>query len=386
MGPKKEPLDTKGRKDILRGLKKHLSKEIEVDTFTAADQAYLEYWTAEKLKQIDVLKDLLHKRNLENEALKSALQEIKNKCGERIAELRSRVNGKCDEIADLTEQNHNLLDDRESKLKSFDEQLNRERLKFEDAKERFSCEIKMLNTKLNNVENFRAERDHLIEKHVALQNYLRDMEERAAGIVHVYQRLDLINKDRMGQELKDRLLKLSIEFQEASQTETTRSLIRENIAINNELGGHIGSWQALHDENYELKKERHSLITELRGEDVLKEKCLSLNVLQTEVIERLAYEQKKLDLFHQETNNLQELMGRLGKKLEEVTAEATAAELEANLQLQAKHNLMTQVNELEHNCMALSNIIYDEEINLKKALLHVAEAQDFKQRKERLRF
>lgn len=99
-----------------------------------------------------------------------------------------------------------------------------------------------------------------------------------------YQKLDLINKDRMGQELKERLLKLSIEFQEASQTETTRSLIRENIAINNELGGHIGSWQGLHDQNQELKRLRYLMRHDLRSEESLKEKCLALNILQVIII------------------------------------------------------------------------------------------------------
>lgn len=185
MGPKKEaePINTKDRLAKLRGFKRYLSKEIIEDTWTAGDQAYLDFWNAEKIAQITKLEEMLEKKSQENSNMKVKLKQTEDHYGQQIVDLRAKVNEKCEEIAQMTEDNHRFLQCRGTDLNGFDAALHDEEQKFVHTREKLSTEIKMLNSKLKNIEEFRFQRDGLIEQYRAQLKHLQALEESAASIV-----------------------------------------------------------------------------------------------------------------------------------------------------------------------------------------------------------
>ncbi|CAB0016878.1 unnamed protein product [Nesidiocoris tenuis] len=366
---------SRAKTPALNELKKLLSKEILEDTVTAADKAYREFGVTERIAQIEKLERFIEITESENAELKSSFEKERCSNEEKIAPLREKVNKNCEQVARLTCENRRLMKEKEASLISYSKQLATNSNNFKRTQEKLASEIKLLNDKLANLEEFRQQRANLVERNNRTQSHLKVVQERTAGIVNVYKRLDLINKDRIAQELKENLLKLSIQLQESSSTGATKSLVRENIAINNELSAQVGSWQALWDENRELKKQKRELLSTAKDEEKQTENCLRANVLQTQIIDRLVHELEKTDGYYEEMQNLESLLGGLEKELERASCRVRATDEQMRRLLQNKHAVQTKVNELTKECNSIESTNHEELVNLRTALLHVADAQ-----------
>lgn len=91
---------------------------------------------------------------------------------------------------------------------------------------------------------------------------------------------------RLQKELEKRLLQLSADFQATFQLRIashTQRVIRENVAVNNELATMMSSWKEMMDENFELKQERTKLQVELSHVQATRDEIQRTNMRKQQV-------------------------------------------------------------------------------------------------------
>ncbi|KAK9507527.1 hypothetical protein O3M35_007364 [Rhynocoris fuscipes] len=148
--------------------------------------------------------------------------------------------------------------------------------------------------------------------------------------------------------MEDKLVQLSTDFQKTTQSRiasTTQNLIRENIAINNELFLLISSWQEIHADNEKLTNQLKEISLESQLTKEQLEKTFHKNVLQAQVIEKLACECSRIITFSEEFFQNKKTIETLEKENNELKSQIRHALYEAEKMKQEKQILEIKIDE-----------------------------------------
>lgn len=228
------------------------------DAVKAVDRTFYELTINDlnlKLANLRAYNVRTDERNIELEAQMKQLEEDRTDVTaylDRTLQLKTNVN------VDLEEKLSELAKVRASETTEFKRQIREQELKYKTMQDELTSEIKLLTGKLNSLEEFRIQKDELMAKFDQQEDELRIQTKNHRELIYDIERKQVIDKDRMKKEVENRLLQLSNAFAKSNEIRISahvQRLVRENIALNNELDRMMFSQRRLQNEKNAMEEE-----------------------------------------------------------------------------------------------------------------------------------
>lgn len=160
-----------------------------------------------------------------------------------------------------------------------------------------SSEIKLLTGKLNSMEEFRLQRDDLMAKFDTQEMELKEQAKKHKAILYEMERKVILDKERMRKDVENKLLELSTEFTKTSDLRvaaSTQRLVRENIALNNDMDRMVFTQERLQRENEEMRKKHRDIAGQYEASVTEKKRLIKTGEQQLEIIKNLTNEYEDL--------------------------------------------------------------------------------------------
>ncbi|XP_026744501.1 cilia- and flagella-associated protein 157-like [Trichoplusia ni] len=326
MAPKKD----KGKKD-----------EDKAGTFNEVERTFLELQLAECNRKVARLRTALDEYELRNEELQASYDKLDEDRADIIAYLKKTLAVKNEENVELKEKVKGLEEIREIENERFKETTTELEKNFTIMKDQLTSENKLLAGKLNTLEEFRAIRDDLMKKFERQEEEFKDQEMKYKRIIYNSEKKFIIGKDKLKQEMEARLLQLAQDFQDATELRiaaSTHRVIRENIAISNELDNILLTQSKVANQNKQFRDQMTRAIVSQELAEEERDKAISKSVIQVKIIDQLtaAFEEIKKEkcLYERRYFDFEKLEGKIRKLTKE------------------NENLALQVRVLEQNLHA----------------------------------
>uniref|UniRef100_A0A1B6G5B9 Cilia- and flagella-associated protein 157 n=1 Tax=Cuerna arida TaxID=1464854 RepID=A0A1B6G5B9_9HEMI len=354
-----------GKKGKGGGKKKQAKEDKEV--LPEVDKEFYEIQITDLNQKLARLRSRCSELESENEDVKKSLQKLDEDRADIIAYLRRTLQSKADEIAELQERLVALQQTREAEKTAFQEKIKSMEHDFKSMHEQLNSEIKLLNGKLNSLEEFRREREDLMNKFIKQEEEMEEQEKRHKIALYEVERKFIVGKDELKKDMENKLLQLSLDFQTTTDIRiatTTQRVIRENVAVNNEINVLMESWKSLHEENADLKKKERDLKIEAEIQREDNKILLKKNLIQNRIIEKISMMQMRL----QDTLRAMDHVKWMNKVAEEkLNAAKKALHAEREISQRLKQLLeardaeecqhVIDLHELRQHCKTLETII-----------------------------
>lgn len=287
----------------------------------------------------------LRKQNVgleeKNANLETQMAQLDEDRADVIAYLRRTVLNQTSNIKDLEEKLLELASVRTDETERFQNIITDWESKYKAMNEQLSSEIKLLAGKLNYLEEFRLQHDDLMAKFDQQDRNLKEQEQRHKNTLYELEHKQITEKVQLKNQLESRLLQLSHEFAKTNQIRMAahvQRMIRENIALNNDIDQILHTVERMTSENQSIKaqnrEKRHysAMISEEKSH--LMEMCQKY----LKIINRLTTECEHLKDNVNSAGESEKL-----RKLAEVRETATRKELnESKAKLEALKALLAE--------------------------------------------
>lgn len=292
--------------------------------------------------------------------------------------LKKQLDSKNDEVADLTDRLRGLQQAKDSEKDGFENQLGNIRAEFQETKEHLTSENILLGGKLAGLEEFKVQKDQLMNKFGDMEDDMMKKEEGFKDSVYGLERKNVIDKDRLKKEMVQRVNQVAAEFRKVSNkqmADTTKRTIRENVSINVQLAKMSDKTMQLIKENDELMKQlkeskrknqlQNEIEKDLAKKNHSNQKVIQLLTQKCHLMENHLAELEAHETDYQEMQaELQQLQNdfETGKdEIEQVTMQKTFLE-------QRVEEITKKLEEEKETKLALENIINGAASALKKVL------------------
>lgn len=322
-----------------KGKKVEAAEPSKGNTFTEVEKTFLELQIAECNRKIARLRTAVDEYELRNEELQKAYDKLDEDRADIIAYLKKTLNLKNEENNELKDKVKGLEETREIETAQFKQTVAELERNFTIMKDQLTSENKLLAGKLNTLEEFRAIRDDLMRKFEKQEQDFKDQEMKYKRIIYDAEKKFVIGKDKLKKEMEARLLQLAQDFQDATELRiaaSTHRVIRENIAINNELDSILTTQGKLVEQNEKFKESEKAARIAMELAEEERDKAINKNVVQLKVIDQLTtafQEIKKEKALFEKRNydfeNLELKIQKLTKENEHLTLQIRI--LEQNL-------------------------------------------------------
>ena len=153
----------------------------------------------------------------------------------------------------------------------------------------------MIKKKYNNVllKEFRLQRDDLMAKFDTQEHELKEQAKKHKAILYEMERKVILDKERMRKDVENKLLELSTEFTKTSDlrvSASTQRILRENIALNNDMDRILVMQKRLKNENEEIKRKHREVMMQYDANVAEKKRLMKTCEQQLSIIKKLTTE------------------------------------------------------------------------------------------------
>ncbi|XP_065095390.1 cilia- and flagella-associated protein 157 [Ochlerotatus camptorhynchus] len=303
-----------------------------VDGLSAVDRQFFEITINDLNQKLARLRTHNVKIEERNEELESKLKQIEEDRADVTAFLDRTLQEKLAVIIELEDKLSELSKVRDQENEECKKQIVTLDAKYKAMHEQLTSEIKLLTGKLNSMEEFRMQRDELMAKFDAQDTELKEQNKRHKTTLYEMERKVILDKDRLRKDVENKLLQLSTEFTKSSEIRVaahTQRLVRENIALNNEMDRMIFTQERLEKQYAQLQAQNLDLRNQAEIDLVEKQRLMQTCQERLDLIKQLAdqYEQQlhtnaqlhaykeKADEFETETQSTKKEYNHLRQKV-----------------------------------------------------------------------
>ncbi|KAF6123616.1 cilia and flagella associated protein 157 [Phyllostomus discolor] len=259
---------------------------------------------------------------------------------EIVAFLKRTLNQRVDEITDLNEQLQSLQLAKEIEKDAFEAQLAQVRHEFQETKDQLTSENIVIAGKLAALEEFRLQKEELMEKFTSLEDQLHMQEKEFKDYVYNLEKKSVLDKDRVKKEVIQRLNLVATEFRKVATDQmwdTTKRAILENNTVTLQLSKVSRHGMRLLQENDQLKGSRDKMSKQLELlEDIVKAMATHRRDYR-QVILRLTQKCRKEQQGREEAEQLGLLLSQLEQNLLQLQKDKEALRCQRDqLNLQAE--------------------------------------------------
>jgi len=257
---------------------------------------------------------------MSNEEYQKKYEQLDEDRADIVAYLKKLLQEREGDITELRERLAGVQKTLQQERVMYKEKIENLEHEFKVMHEQLTSEIKLLTGKLNALEEFRIQRDDLMKKFKIQEQQIAEQELRHKQTLYEVERKFITGKDKLKKEMDARLLKLSMDFQDATHVRiaaTTHRTIRENIAINNELEKMLETQRNLRKENEMMKKRDKELKLEVRLREEERDIVLAKNMAQSELISHMSAEYDDVERNIEKLKNSAQLAVELRQEVEE---------------------------------------------------------------------
>ncbi|KYB29521.1 hypothetical protein TcasGA2_TC032006 [Tribolium castaneum] len=370
----------KGKK---KGKKKKKAPKIDPNALTEVDKTFYELTITDLNRKLARLRSLTTELEEKNEQLQTDLSKLDEDRNDIIIYLKRMLQERSDEIAELQERLRALEETRQDETEQYEAKITDLENEYKQMHEQLTSEIKLLEGKLNSLEEFRIQRDELMKKFEDQEIAMEEQEKRHKNELYDIERKFIIGKDKLKKDMEARLLQLSSEFQEATELRiaaTTHRVIRENIAINNELDAMLITHQKLHSDNAKMKDRDRTLRQETELHEAEKKKALNKVRVQLKLIDRLTTEHEDMKQKLTKYETTEQEMHQTSEELQKTKQDVLCLNHKIKLLEQNIHALKCRESSLKTE---LSNLDFDNDrltTVLAQAVLSIKEVLELQSR------
>ncbi|XP_034238863.1 cilia- and flagella-associated protein 157 [Thrips palmi] len=339
-----------------KGKKGKKTEEEDKNLLTEVDKEFYELQITDLNRKLARLRSQCAELELSNTDISSQRNKLEEDRADVISFLNRTLSEKEDDILELKERLEGLQQTRDMETKAFREKVEQMEQEFKAMQLQLTSEVKLLAGKLNALDEFRVQRDDLMAKFVTQEKQMEEQTQNHARELYEVERKFIVGKDSLKKEMETRLLQLSTEFQEATESRiasTTHRVIRENIAINNELDLMLVSTKELTEENSRMREKDREMKLTVELHEKEKKMALNRSEMQSKLIDRLSVEHAKLSTRVKELTHYQSLSEQYKKQLSE------AEERHNNMcteMRKLKSQLFSSASEREHMLLKVANM------------------------------
>ncbi|XP_014357011.2 cilia- and flagella-associated protein 157 [Papilio machaon] len=311
--------------------------------FTEVERTFLEQELADCNRKLARLRATVDEYEQQNDDLQKAYNKLDEERADIIAFLKKNLTAKNEENNELKENLKVLEETRARETVRFKETIADLDKHFILMKDQLTSENKLMSGKLNTLEEFRAIRDDLMKKFEKQEQDFIDQEMKYKRVIYETEKKFVIGKDKLKKEMEASLLKLAQDFQDATELRiaaSTHRVIRENIAINNELDSILSTQSKLAEQNEKYKESERTARISMELAEEERDKAINKSIVQQKVINQLTTAFQSLNkekaLFEKRNYDFEVLQAKIQKLTKE------------------NENLCLQVRILEQNFHAKS--------------------------------
>lgn len=247
--------------------KRKKKNQSENDVVNNVDKAFYE------LQILDLTRKLARLRERVSELEETIAQQdtkmgkMNEDHGDIISYLKRNLTERGTEVSDLQMKVASLTEMNAAQQHAHEKRMEKCEEDFNAMREQLISKIKMLTGQLNTLEDYRMHKEELMLQFKKVHHEMDEQELNFRKQLYEIEKKTIVGKDNLKREMEEKLFGLASNFQKSNQIRmaaTSQRIVRENIALNNDMNTLIAATNDLDHENFLMKQQFMKTVADYR--------------------------------------------------------------------------------------------------------------------------